>query len=325
MTALRAPESKRLLVSSPPRLIEQFRESAAWATLGPAEVATLGHEVAGLPSELPSEPEEAKRFDLLLLYVELAVLRAEPSFARLSEQVRTIAGLLEERSSIPMVNAQLELIHDVQTDEWWRNVTLPMLEHVRRNLRALVRLIEKGKRRIVYTDFEDTIGDAQEVPLAAFTAAGFERFKMKARAYVREHRGETAIRKIHMNWPITPGDVEELKRVLREIGTDTDLERAESEAGGFGLFVRALVGLDRTAAQEALAKFLDQKRYNSKQIDFVSLVVQELTENGTVEPRRFYDSPFTDLSPTGPDSLFTGDEIAELIDVLGEIRRTAAA
>ena len=41
--------------------------------------------------------------------------------------------------------------------------------------------------------------------------------------------------------------------------------------------------------------------------------------------RRFYDSPFTDLSPTGPDSLFTGEEIAELINVLGEIRRTAAA
>ena len=70
---------------------------------------------------------------------------------------------------------------------------------------------------------------------------------------------------------------------------------------------------------------LDQKRFNSRQIDYVSLVVQELTENGTVETRRFFDSPFTDLSPTGPDSLFTGEEISDLINVLGEIRRTAAA
>lgn len=104
---------------------------------------------------------------------------------------------------------------------------------------------------------------------------------------MREHRGELAISKIHMNWPITTDDIDGLKRVLREIGTETDVDRAESEAGGFGLFVRALVGLDGTAAREALAKFLDQKRYNAEQIDWVGLIVEELTENGIVEPRRF--------------------------------------
>ena len=269
--------------------------------------------------------EEAKRFDLLLLYLELALLRSEPSFGRLQEQVRAIVGALEERGSIPMVHAELELIHDVQTDEWWQDVTLTLLERVRTRLRGLVRLIEKGKRKIVYTNFEDTIGDAGEVSLTGFMAAGFERFKRKARMYVREHRGETAIRKIHMNWPITPDDAEELKRVLRELGTDSDLDRAHTEAGGFGLFVRTLVGLDRTAAQDALARFLDQTLFNSRQVDYVAMVVQELTDNGIVDPKRFYDSPFTDLSPTGPDALFTSTEVDALIAVLREVRETAAA
>lgn len=79
----------------------------------------LAHEVAGLPTELEAEDEEAKRFDLLMLNLQLAVLRVEPAFKRLSDQVKAIAGLLEEKSSIPMVNAQMPLIQDIQTDEWW--------------------------------------------------------------------------------------------------------------------------------------------------------------------------------------------------------------
>ena len=52
-------------------------------------------------------------------------------------------------------------------------------------------------------------------------------------------------------------------------------------------------GLDRTAAKAAFADFLDDKRYNANQIEFVNLVIDELTKNGLIEPRQFYESPFT--------------------------------
>jgi type I restriction enzyme, R subunit len=323
-TEVAAMNVDNFLVRPHRRAVEQFREPAGWNTIGTAQATVLSAELAGLPTELPSEREEPKRFDLLLLNLELALLKSDPSFMRLQEQVQTIAGLLEERSSIPLVHQQIELIADVQTDEWWQDVNLTMLEHVRRRLRDLVGLIEKGKRRIIYTDFTDTIGDGDEIALSGFSVDGFERFKLKARAYVREHRGELAIKRIHMNWPITPDDTGELKRVLREIGTDADIERAEQEAGSFGLFVRGLVGLDREAAQGALATFLDRKRFNSRQIDYIGLVIQELTVNGTIEARRFYEAPYTDLAPSGPDTLFTETEVDELITVLNNVRNTAA-
>ncbi len=307
------------------RLIEQFREPLAWDGIDTVDLAALVHEVAGLPSDLSNEREEAKRFDLLMLNLQLAFLKTELSFVRLQAQGRAIAGLLEEQSSIPLVHQQMELIADVQTDEWWQGVTLVMLERIRTRLRVLVGLLPKGKRRIVHTDFADTIGDGVEVLLSAFTSGGFERFKAKARTYVREHRGEMAIKKIHMNWPITPDDVEELKRVLMEVGTDSDLERVKTEVGGFGLFVRTLIGLDLSAAQEALSVFLDQKRYNVKQIHYVGLVVQELTANGVVDARRFYDPPYTDIAPSGPEHLFSEGEVIELIGVLNRVRDTTAA
>ena len=74
--------------------------------------AELSHEVAGLPTELDAEDEEAKRFDLLILNLQLAVLRQEPSFARLRDQVKGIAGLLQDKASIPMIQAELPLILD---------------------------------------------------------------------------------------------------------------------------------------------------------------------------------------------------------------------
>jgi hypothetical protein len=57
-----------------------------------------------------------------------------------------------------MVRDQMALIQDVQTDEWWQDVTVPMLELVRRRLRDLMKVIEKQKRKPIYTDFEDEIG-----------------------------------------------------------------------------------------------------------------------------------------------------------------------
>ena len=73
-----------------------------------------------------------------------------------------------------MVRDQMALIQDVQTDEWWEDVTVAMLEVARRRLRELVQLIEKQKRRPIYTDFEDVLGAEAGVALPGF-AEGEER------------------------------------------------------------------------------------------------------------------------------------------------------
>ncbi len=70
-----------------------------------------------------------------------------------------IAAALEEQVSIPVVAAQMALIQEVQTDTWWQDVTVSLLEIVRKRLRGLVHLIEKRSREPIYTDFEDEIGE----------------------------------------------------------------------------------------------------------------------------------------------------------------------
>jgi type I restriction enzyme R subunit len=89
--------------------------------------------------------------------------------------------------------------------------------------------------------------------------------------------------------------------------------------------VRSLVGLDRSAAKDAMATFLSGKTLSANQIEFVNLVIDHLTEHGVMEPELLYESPFTDLAPQGPDALFKPAEVEELICVLNTVRTTAVA
>ena len=311
------------------KLVEKFAKPETWTQLSEEDFNDLGHEIAGLPSELPAENEEAKRFDLLTLNLQLAVLNAEPSFARLQRQVITIAGLLEEQSTIPMINKQLALIQDIQSEQWWEDVTTPMLEIVRRRIRDLVKLIEKKKRKPVYTDFEDQMGEQADIELPGVTSSDetFAAFRRKAQAFLRQHEDHSSIKKLRENIALTTDDIAELETLLIEngVGTEEYIEQAKQASEGFGLFVRSLVGLDRKAAKDAMNKFLNGKTWEPNQIEFINLIVNHLTENGTMDPAMLYESPFTDVTPLGPDGIFTSAQIDELLAILNEVRNAALA
>lgn len=310
------------------RLVEKYGEAPAWASLSKDDRQELATDVAGLPNGLDPEDEEAKRFDLLMLNLQLTVLRHEPSLARLSEQVRTICGLLEEKAAIPMIRERIVLIQTMQSDEWWQDVTPTMLETARKHLRGLVSLIEKARRAPIYTDFTDEMGRERVVDLPGFGAPdGFERFREKVRAFLREHEDHVTIRKLRTNRPLTRSDLAELERMLAGsgVGDAASVEKAKRESEGLGLFVRSLVGLDREAAKGAFAGFLDGRTLNASQIEFVDLIVNHLTERGVMSAALLYESPFTDLAPRGPDDLFASSQVAELVAILDRVRAAAIA
>ena len=309
-------------------LVEKYGKASAWESLDDEARHSLSDRIAGLPTELDSEPEEAKRFDLLMLRLQLSVMKKQKVFSKLRDQVQALAGALVEMSTIPMVKAQLPLIEELLSDPYWQDVTVPMLEVVRRRLRLLVPLIDKVKRAPVYTDFEDELGQESEVHLVELSGADtFERFRLKARAFLREHGEMLAIHKLRTNTPLTKVDLEQLQSVLTKsgVGAQEVVQKAADDAHGLGLFVRSLVGLDREAAKTAFAGFLAGQSLTANQIEFVNLVIEHLTEHGVMDPALLYESPFTDVTPQGPDGLFNAQQVGALLEVLARVKSAAEA
>ncbi len=254
-------------------------------------------------------------------------MRADNSYEGLRAKVVQIAVLLAEYSNVPKVAAELAFIQEIQSDEYWQDVTLPMLEEIRRRLRDLVRLIEVKSRPLVFTDFEDEMGDGREVTIEGMAVGtDIDSFKRKARQFLRPYEDHIAILKPRRNEPLTPTDVAELERVFLSAGVQPDeIERLRNNDGGLGLFVRSLVGLDREAAKRALDDFTANKNLSADQIQFVNMVIDYLTERGAMDPRLLYESPFTDIDPMGVEGVFGHTEAAQLITVLDDVRRRAAA
>lgn len=306
--------------------VERYANPEAWNELDRTDLHDLATEVAGLPSDTEAEEEEAKRFDLLMLNLQLAVLRIDPAFSTWRGAVTEIAALLEEQATIPMVRDQLELIEELQSEEWWQDVTVPMLETARKKIRLLVRFIEKRKRKILYTDFSDQLGDNTAVDLLGIKPLeSMERFRAKVHAFLKEHEDNIAIHRLRTNKPLTSADLEQLEAMLLASGVadGPHFQQAKKESEGLGLFVRSLVGMDRGAAKEAFAGFLDGRALNARQIEFVNLIIDHLTHQGVMPASRFYETPFTYVAPAGPDGIFPSPDVDNLIAILDHIRSTA--
>lgn len=315
------------LVRAKRKDVETFQERAAWNGLGPNERETLINEIAGLPSAFEDTDIAAKQFDYIILKGQLALLQNDPAFAQCQEKVVALASKLEELGNVPMVAAQMPLILEVQTQDYWTDIDAWALEQLRRKLRSLIKLIEGDEAVIIYTDFEDELGDASRIDLPnSGVGTDKARFQLKVRHFLKAHADHITIQKLRRNEQLTQKDLDEMERMLRDESeaTDEDIAAITSE-GGLGLFIRSLVGLERDAAKDAFANILAGKNLSANQIEFINLVIDYLTERGAMDPRRLYESPFTDLDDQGVSGIFDKNSSAEIVRVVRSFSERAAA
>lgn len=309
------------------RAVEKYEKPDAWKTLDDETRDELLDEIAPLPSARGFGTEEAKRFDLLMFSLQLALLKGSKRFGALKKQLMDIASALESQTGIPSIAHQAELIEEIQTDQWWEGVIVPVLEFVRLRLRDLVQHIEKSKKAVVYSNFADEIGDGVEHELPQVGEADFARFKAKARYFLKAHEDHIVLHKLRQGRPLTPTDLGELEKMLLDagIGDPDDIARAREASQGFGRFVRSLVGLDRAAVQEAFGDFLSAGTATASQIEFINMVIEQLTDQGTMPPELLYSPPFTDIAPTGPEAVFGAERANTLFERIQSFNMSAIA
>jgi len=92
-------------------VVDRFRDRSAWEQLSDSDREGLQNEVAGLPSEIETDEIESRMFDLTALRMHLALAEGEiVVFENHRLRMVEIAMLLEEKSTIPAVMAQLDYL-----------------------------------------------------------------------------------------------------------------------------------------------------------------------------------------------------------------------
>lgn len=315
--------SDNFLVRKHRRDVEAFSERERWESLSEEDAETVAEVLAPLPNGLPSEPYEAKQFDVLLYRLMLSVLQGSKSFNGYRDKVRDLASRLEEVATIPMVKAQLVLIQAVQDEEFWTDITLPMVDEVRRKLRELVQFIDRKSRPPVYTDLPDPLEmdlvvEDMDVPVYQ---TGFSpgQYRKKVQQIVRDNESHVAIAKLKRNQPLTEADLHSLELMLFDpetVGTREQFEQVFGKDLSLPRFIRQLVGLDRNAAKEAFGQYLVGSGFTAAQVAFVNTLIDYLTKNGVMDPGLLYEPPFTDGHPDGVDGLFGDGDADNLITIV---------
>jgi type I restriction enzyme R subunit len=221
--------------------------------------------------------------------------------------------LLEEKAAIPAVATQLEYLARVQESVFWEAVDLNQLEELRLRLLGLVPFLDKKERRIVYTDFQDEVLEVRDETLVAVPKMTGAQCAKKVEDYLRNHLDHIVIHRLRANQPLTELDLKGLEATLTEIGEEEGESLlsgllTRSGAPSLAHFIRGLVGMDRTAAQAAFSRYLNDRSLTVPQIRSIETIIDQLTARGVMDAAALYEPPFSNLHAGGPDALFAGKE-----------------
>ena len=313
------------IVRTQRRSVEKFQSPEIWSELSEQDRNELIENLADIPTTEKDPDVDAKRFDLLCLQIQLGLLKRQ-DISKLRKRMQEIVQKLEAKESIPDVARQMSLIQAIAGPDYWEGVTPKMIEQVRRNLRGLIRLVDKQTRQRLTTNFIDTIGQGVEVPLTGLgNAAAFLQFKKKTQHYLKQHLDHIALQKLRRGVPLTAIDLNEIEAMLLDAGLgdrETIDQLGSSDEAGLAGFIRSVVGMDRQAASMALNNALasgDGKPLTATQLDFLEHIIDWLAQNGTIDPSVLWDAPFDRIHPQGVTGLFSEEQVRAIVSTLNDL------
>lgn len=271
--------------------VEKYRQPAAWQYLSPVDREEVKREIPALLVRNTAD-ESAKKFDVLMLNIELSKLATEINATGSQNKVVQIAGLLQERASIPQVSAKIELINELASPAFWKAPTLQQMERMRLELRDLIKFLTGGGNRTFTLNIADEVTETGEAETFMPTS-----YKQRVIDYLAENRNLPAIRKIIGVEQLEHRDIVELERIFwKELGTKEEYQRYVQ--GGKMLcgdhvaaFIRAQVGVDRGVALQKFSDYLSNHTLNSMQEEYLKTIVTYVCQNGDITAETIVNEP----------------------------------
>ena len=274
--------------------VSHFKNDENWVYISEVDVNTLSNEIAPL---LPKNTldESAKKFDVLTMLIELSLLDGETNCMHAVQNVQTIAEKLQEKATLPQVQAKMATIKEVLSEVAWQNVSLNWLEKVRNDLRELVKFLMGSDNKWFSVDIEDTISD--EGTIDGITPR--VTYKQSVLDFLSQNRNLPVLQKIYDMEQLTKADVDELERILwQELGSKEDYNRFTRGmpcGSNVAIFIRSILGIDRKNAVRMFSEFISGNELNADQEDFLMTIISYVCENGDITKEIVVnEAPFDD-------------------------------
>ena len=288
---VRALDRENFAVRQHLRPVERFSAPESYAVLDYQDILIIGEEVAPL---LPPEEDDprALRFDALLYGIQLAHLAGQ-SWTRFRNDLCRKVGAIAAIANIPEIAAQKPLTDKILHTAHLDTAGPGDFEEIRQKLRGLMKYLPRDGSTYL-TNFNDEILSV-EWKESQLENDDLMNYKARAAFYLRQHRDEAVVAKIHGNQPLTPADIDALEGILwSEVGSQEEYESACGQKP-LGEFVREIVGLDMKAAKAAFGEYLNGAGLDSRQIYFVNQIVEYIVQNGMMKDLSVLQTaPFTD-------------------------------
>jgi type I restriction enzyme R subunit len=306
------------------RYVEQFSDHKNWGNLTETALIELKNHIANLVIPEKDDHELARRFDIIMLNLQLAKVVAKDGSKFISKVARIAHDL--SKVNVPEVANKSLLLKELQTDAFWKKVYVKRLEEVRQSVRDLMKYLESEPKKIVYTALEDEIDIAsvKEAPLIEYSKA-LTSYKDRVESYIRKNKHHVTIQKLRTNTPILEGELMALESILfdgDERGTKQEFVKEYGEQP-LGVFIRSIVGLDIQAANEAFSGFIQSGNLRADQMTFIKNIISFLERNGTIDKAMLFEPPFTNINDQGLLGVFDDADAHKVISILDTINHNA--
>ena len=270
----------QILVKESLQYVDKFKSDETWQYLSKLDLQELKAHITELVSP-NADDELAKIFDLKILNIEVSLIDKSQDSTKSQNAIIVIAQALSNMTTIPQIRPHMDTIIKLQTREFWNNITIEILEDLRKELRDLIKFIPDGEKSKVYViDINDTITDNGN--RAGVNIAGMKTYEQKVIDYLAENSNKEVIQKIKNLEKINANDLKELENILwNELGTKEDYFKF-TEKENLAVFVRSIVGLEQQAINLKFGQFLAENVLNSRQQEFVKTIISYVRENGDV-------------------------------------------
>lgn len=297
MAQVNALNTKHISVRQNIEVVDKFKNKESWVALSATDVLDLKNKVARLI--LPEKDNEAaKKFDAIMLYIQLSVIDSSVNADRYKTKVEIIANKLQEKVTIPQVQAKLDLIKEISMPSFWEYVSLDRLEYVRKEIRDLVQFIVGTGKQDFVLDIKDIIEEKEPVDVKPLKVS----YKQRVAEFLAQNADLPVFVKIKNIEQLNQEDIQELERILwTELGTEEEyMDYLQNSKMTFSknvaAFIRSQIGIDRRVALEKLSQFFSDNNFTSLQEEYLKTIITYVSDHGDISPETLVnESPFDEF------------------------------